>query len=505
MALARAIAALLALVLVAACAGPAAVMPTPTSSATAPSPSPSTVPTATPSPSPSPSPSAQPTSSLAGPTPAPPAGSPLPAPLYLIDAATGQVERLERDGVTVTPITFEAQPVLELAVATEAATLAYLVGAPESTDRTLVVLDGGGRRERLTEKISRLVVSPDGERIAYRLDNPAPGLIVGRDDSPSGVWSSLAAGPGRPALILADAPADGSDAGEPAWSYTPVAYSPDGDRLALGAYDVDGPAIPGGEIVIVGAGSLDPVRGPTCCEQPVWSGDGAVIFSAGGGPGPDIRYGLYRVDAATGAETPLIEQTFDDDVPLVTAPFQPAGGPLLAFVELAPADDFSWDYPFRPSIARVDPDGTMTPLSAPVPWPAAVLWRNDGSGAVTVPFASGGALGSLAWVPANGASVAPLAARGLPAGWVSPDAPLSSGDCAIFTPIAYQEAAGRRFDAAARDVQARLNALGFDAGRADGFFGDQTRAAVQAFQRERGLPESGDVNCATWQELLGQG
>jgi N-acetylmuramoyl-L-alanine amidase len=38
-------------------------------------------------------------------------------------------------------------------------------------------------------------------------------------------------------------------------------------------------------------------------------------------------------------------------------------------------------------------------------------------------------------------------------------------------------------------LQARLNALGFDAGREDGIFGRDTDKAVRAFQREYGVPE----------------
>lgn len=40
-------------------------------------------------------------------------------------------------------------------------------------------------------------------------------------------------------------------------------------------------------------------------------------------------------------------------------------------------------------------------------------------------------------------------------------------------------------------LQARLNALGFDAGREDGIFGIDTDRAVRAFQREYGVPEDG--------------
>ena len=54
------------------------------------------------------------------------------------------------------------------------------------------------------------------------------------------------------------------------------------------------------------------------------------------------------------------------------------------------------------------------------------------------------------------------------------------------------------------DLQERLQALGFDAGPSDGLYGDQTRAAVQGFQRSRGLPAIGEVDCATWQAMLAQ-
>lgn len=42
-----------------------------------------------------------------------------------------------------------------------------------------------------------------------------------------------------------------------------------------------------------------------------------------------------------------------------------------------------------------------------------------------------------------------------------------------------------------RTLQRRLNALGFDAGREDGIFGQETAAAVREFQREYGVHEDG--------------
>lgn len=47
------------------------------------------------------------------------------------------------------------------------------------------------------------------------------------------------------------------------------------------------------------------------------------------------------------------------------------------------------------------------------------------------------------------------------------------------------------------DLQARLNALGFHAGREDGILGDNTRQALAAFQRDAGLPPDGICGSTT--------
>lgn len=47
------------------------------------------------------------------------------------------------------------------------------------------------------------------------------------------------------------------------------------------------------------------------------------------------------------------------------------------------------------------------------------------------------------------------------------------------------------------ELQERLNALGFDAGRADGIFGDETSAALIEFQRAAGLPADGICGSTT--------
>lgn len=52
-------------------------------------------------------------------------------------------------------------------------------------------------------------------------------------------------------------------------------------------------------------------------------------------------------------------------------------------------------------------------------------------------------------------------------------------------------------------LQARLNALGFDAGREDGILGRDTDRAIRAFQREYGVAEDGIVGLHTYAALTG--
>jgi len=61
--------------------------------------------------------------------------------------------------------------------------------------------------------------------------------------------------------------------------------------------------------------------------------------------------------------------------------------------------------------------------------------------------------------------------------------------------MAGREVHGRALNAeATRAVQGRLKQLGFYAGDADGIWGDSTQAALERFQRDRGLQPNGQVN-----------
>ncbi|QDR80187.1 C40 family peptidase [Sporomusa termitida] len=53
-------------------------------------------------------------------------------------------------------------------------------------------------------------------------------------------------------------------------------------------------------------------------------------------------------------------------------------------------------------------------------------------------------------------------------------------------------------------IQSQLNSLGFNAGAADGDFGDVTVSAVKAFQKARGLEADGVIGPQTYRALMGR-
>jgi len=416
-----------------------------------------------------------------------PSGTGLPAPVYLI--ANEQVMRLEPDGNRLTQITYEPQPVYDLSVATDG-TLVYLTG------NELVALDGRGRRTLLREQaISLPRISPDGQQIAYHLTNPAPGLVIGRNDSPDGIYLSQISG-GRPSLLIAyDPEPDVADFSHPAWRYLPVAWSPAGERLLLYAVMRPEMGIPGGEAVIIGP-DVSPVRTFSCCEEELWSVDGREIAVAGGGPGPDVRFGLYLIDAARGVETAVLAPTATT-IPLVRSPQRLADGAIYAFVELVSTDNFSWEYPFQPRMVRITNDGTITPLRhEPLAEPIAVLWDAQARGAL-VRFATAN---TLVWLPIDATLPAQTTrAEGIAFTW-APSADLTARDCSGFTDLAPQPTP--QYDPAVADIQGRLATLGFDPGHIDGRFGPLTAAAVRAFRTVHGLTPGDTIDCASWKLLL---
>ena len=78
----------------------------------------------------------------------------------------------------------------------------------------------------------------------------------------------------------------------------------------------------------------------------------------------------------------------------------------------------------------------------------------------------------------------------------------------LFSMAAFAQAAGVYEEGdSGQDVaqlQAKLSALGYNPGAADGDFGADTTAAVKAFQRDRGLEDDGVVGPATFRAIFGR-
>ena len=54
------------------------------------------------------------------------------------------------------------------------------------------------------------------------------------------------------------------------------------------------------------------------------------------------------------------------------------------------------------------------------------------------------------------------------------------------------------------NIQVQLNALGYNAGNADGDFGEVTASAVKLFQRDRGLDADGVIGMQTYRAIMGR-
>jgi membrane-bound lytic murein transglycosylase B len=55
-----------------------------------------------------------------------------------------------------------------------------------------------------------------------------------------------------------------------------------------------------------------------------------------------------------------------------------------------------------------------------------------------------------------------------------------------------------------KEIQTRLNQLGFKAGMPDGIVGKDSRAAIRAFQRSKKIPADGHVTVELLEFLRGQ-
>ena len=333
----------------------------------------------------------------------------LPASLYFLNNER-QIARLEADGMTVVQITTEDGPVLEFDVAPADGTLAYIIGS--GADRRLVVADATGkdRLELFTGAISGVQVAPSGDEIAFRLEEPMEGLVVGEDRPVSGVLIMPKTG-GRPGVLQADDPVpDPDNPPEDARTYRPIAWSPDGTRMLMMAQFHYGE---GGVLTVKnreGGALVEVAEG--CCEA-AWSVDATSITIAGGIFVQDASLGLWRADPETGASQRLLPAQAGAGFTLVTAARQLREGNIYTFH----ANEQDVSDPERVSaltMSRITLDGTLTPLRSERQMLRGALWADDASGAVITQYdaASESGAGPLLWLPADNSPAVRLPAAG---------------------------------------------------------------------------------------------
>ncbi len=225
----------------------------------------------------------------------------LPHSIYFLNtdsAALTQVYRLERDGKTVTQITFEPAKVEYYDVSVVDGSVAYITNNKmytvnaDGSNRAMIV-DGGIADENnpYLTNISNPVFSPDAQTIAFGYKGLNFYSIVS----------------GQSNRVLENQINDlGNGLLVPQEMYWPEKYTADGSKLiiTLGYYEGASAAIyyPNGNALVRlkdGEGAF------ICCGNTELTADGSAFYAAYPSLGM-FAPGLWRVDTSTGAVTTLI-------------------------------------------------------------------------------------------------------------------------------------------------------------------------------------------------------
>ncbi|MFZ0545547.1 MAG: hypothetical protein WAM60_08915 [Candidatus Promineifilaceae bacterium] len=354
----------------------------------------------------------------------------LPAAIYFLDT-NNQIMRLAADGLTLTQITQEPQPIDDFDVSPTGSTLVYV------SDNSLIETDanGGSRLVKvagnpldpnnpdlaITQRITNPRYSPDGSQIAFGLN--------GVNLIPTGSATDYqAAVPSDPYPDLNDP--NGISEG-PIRFFTSGEWSPDGTKLAVYfSYFPEGGGI---AIKNLADGTLTDLANLSpniaCCDWQ-WTADSSAGYVASnllayGSPG------LARFDVASGQGIVLVaglppdgtDPSPDNPIRLFQSALPTADGSILSFIDESQGFD-QFNGPSVYTMYRISPDGSaLTPLRTDSYPLSEVLWADDGSGALIVDtqyYQQYPPTGPLRWLPADGSPPLGLPASGSHARWGGP-------------------------------------------------------------------------------------
>ena len=277
----------------------------------------------------------------------------LPRSLYFLKndgAGLKQVHRLEKDGVTVTQLTFEPANVDDYDVSQVDGSVVYesnnqlLTINADGSNRSLI-FDGGpiDDNNSFLTSVRSPVWSPDGQSIAFGYQ----GLN----------FYSIVSGQSNRVL---DDQIDELDDGFkiPREMYWPESYSADGSKLVitLGYYEGASTAI-----YYVNGGALVRLNNDAgffiCCGSATISPDGSTLYAAYPILGGMFQAGLWRVNTTTGDVSTLITADYEDNpADLADNPYLAADGQLYYFYGNVPlGDEMMTSPPLQ--MVRSEPDG----------------------------------------------------------------------------------------------------------------------------------------------------
>jgi Tol biopolymer transport system component len=256
----------------------------------------------------------------------------LPHSLYFLNndaAQLAQVFRLEKDGITVTQVTFEPAKVNSYDVSSVDGSVVYesnnqmiLINADGSNRR--VLLDGGSVDENnpFLTRISSPIFSPDNQTIAYGHG----GLS----------FYSLATGQSNRVIENKFSEFSGGTI-VPTEIYAPEVYYADGTKLLISISHYEGGTsafyyLNGGALV-----QLQNAEGAfICCGEGRWTSDGSAVYAASPVLGM-FSPGLWRIDASTGNVTTLLSGEYNaNPINLADEPYLAPDGQLYFFHTTVP-------------------------------------------------------------------------------------------------------------------------------------------------------------------------